>query len=196
MRNPLHSVLDDLLQPGLQLLVCGTAASERSATLGHYYAGPGNKFWRTLAVVGLTPRQLAPSEYRLLASVGIGLTDIAKTQSGADAEIRFAQKHRHELAAKVMAYQPRYLCFNGKRAAKEFFGRKDVSFGFEPDLLGITQVFVAPSTSGAANGAWDISLWRQLANRVLGDTAAAAPRAGTRGRDRWPLSPHPGAAAE
>jgi double-stranded uracil-DNA glycosylase len=179
---PLHDVLDDLLKPGLRLLICGTAASERSAMLGHYYAGPGNKFWRTLAEVSLTPRQLAPSEYRLLASVGIGLTDIAKSQSGADAEIRFADRHGHDLAAKVMAYQPRYLCFNGKRAAKEFFGRKEVSFGFQPDLLGITQVFVAPSTSGAANGVWDISLWRQLADRVLSDQAAAESGAGTSAR--------------
>jgi TDG/mug DNA glycosylase family protein len=172
---PLRNVLDDLLKPGLQLLVCGTAASERSAILGHYYAGPGNKFWRTLAEVGLTPRQLAPSEYRLLAGFGIGLTDIAKSQSGADADITFAKAHGHDLTAKVMTYQPRYLCFNGKRAAKECLGRKDVPFGFRPELLGITQVFVAPSTSGAASGTWDISLWQQLANRILGERAATHP---------------------
>ncbi len=48
-------MLEDLLAPGLALVVCGSAAGRRSAQLGHYYAGPGNKFWRTLARVGLTP---------------------------------------------------------------------------------------------------------------------------------------------
>jgi G:T/U-mismatch repair DNA glycosylase len=42
------TLLDDLLRIGLRLVICGTAAGERSAKLGAYYAGPGNKFWRTL----------------------------------------------------------------------------------------------------------------------------------------------------
>jgi hypothetical protein len=42
-------VLPDLLAPGLRLVVCGSAAGVRSAQLGQYYAGRGNKLWRTLA---------------------------------------------------------------------------------------------------------------------------------------------------
>jgi hypothetical protein len=76
-------LLDDLLPPGLRLVICGTAAGERSAKLGAYYAGRGNKFWRTLHEVGLTPdRTLIPSEFRELLSYGIGLTDLAKGVSG------------------------------------------------------------------------------------------------------------------
>jgi TDG/mug DNA glycosylase family protein len=59
-------LLDDLLRPGLRIVICGTAAGERSAKLGAYYAGPGNKFWRTLHKVGLTPRALIPAEFREL----------------------------------------------------------------------------------------------------------------------------------
>ena len=44
----------------LKLVVCGTAAGDRSAQLGQYYAGPGNKFWRTLASLGL----VAPAHSR------------------------------------------------------------------------------------------------------------------------------------
>src|SRR5450759_5547228 len=57
---------DDVLREGLKLVVCGTAAVSRSAQLKHYYTGPGNKFWRTLSELGLTPRQLAPREASLL----------------------------------------------------------------------------------------------------------------------------------
>jgi TDG/mug DNA glycosylase family protein len=76
---------DDLLRPGLRLVICGTAAGETSAKLGAYYARPGNKFWRVLHEVGLTPdRALFPSEFRELLTYGIGLTDLAKGVSGMD----------------------------------------------------------------------------------------------------------------
>jgi TDG/mug DNA glycosylase family protein len=67
-------MLDDLLQPNLLVVFCGTAAGSRSATLKEYYAGRGNRFWEVLATTKLTPRQLAPSEYGLLPTYGIGLT--------------------------------------------------------------------------------------------------------------------------
>jgi TDG/mug DNA glycosylase family protein len=161
-------MLDDLLRRGLKLVICGTAAGHRSASVKQYYAGPGNKFWRTLAESGLTPRQLTPSEYRLLATYGIGLTDFAKSQSGGDHQIRLVESQRRDLRAKIEAYQPRYFCFNGKRAAREFFGRKQVSFGLQPEVVGDTRLFVAPSTSGAANKTWDPAPWRELAKRVRG----------------------------
>jgi TDG/mug DNA glycosylase family protein len=165
-------MLDDLFMDGLRLVVCGTAAGRASALVGRYYAGPGNKFWRTLAEVGLTPRRLEPSEYGLLPNYGIGLTDLVKAQFGGDHEITFALRSRAILHAKIERHQPRVFCFNGKRAAKEFYGVDEVSFGIQPALIGRTRVFVAPSTSGAANGSWDHEAWRQLAGQVLGDQTA------------------------
>ena len=67
MRDP---ILPDLLQPGLDLVFCGTAAGRRSAEEGAYYAHPGNLFWRTLHAVALTPRLFAPAEYPLLPALG------------------------------------------------------------------------------------------------------------------------------
>jgi TDG/mug DNA glycosylase family protein len=90
--------------------------------------------WAVLAATGLTPRRLAPSEYLLLPSFGIGLTDLVKSQSGSDAGIRFGLE-RARLRAKVLEYQPRLLC--------------------------------APSTSGAARGAWDEIVWQDRAERVI-----------------------------
>jgi double-stranded uracil-DNA glycosylase len=77
--------LCDLLRPGLAVVFCGTAAGEVSAARGAYYAGPGNRFWRTLFETGLTPRQLKPEEFT--PAYGIGLTDVAKSVSGSDASI-------------------------------------------------------------------------------------------------------------
>jgi TDG/mug DNA glycosylase family protein len=159
-------MLRDLLAENLALVVCGSAAGRRSAQLKQYYAGPGNKFWRTLARTGLTPRQLAPSEYPLLLSFGIGLTDLVKEQSGADTEIDFARAGARELERKIAHLRPAMLCFNGKRAASEYLGRRKPAFGLQPERIADTAIFVAPSTSGAANAAWDPALWDELAERV------------------------------
>ena len=164
-------MLKDLLTQDLLLVVCGSAAGRRSAELKQYYAGPGNKFWRTLAQVGLTPRELSPSEYELLLTFGIGLTDVVKGQSGSDRELDFSGVHREELRNKILEYRPRYLCFNGKRAAQEFFGRRQVRYGIQPESIAATGLFIAPSTSGAANASWDLSVWQQLADLVLARSA-------------------------
>jgi TDG/mug DNA glycosylase family protein len=159
-------MLDDLLAPDLRLVVCGSAAGRRSAQLRQYYAGPGNKFWATLAAVGLTPRRLAPAEWRSLLELGIGLTDLVKGQSGGDRELEFARADRAALRAKLVRFRPRILCFNGKRSAQEFFGRREIATGLQVESIGATRLFVAPSTSGAAAGAWDPAPWRALAERV------------------------------
>ena len=156
-------MLEDVLEPGLKLVVCGTAAGKRSAQVGAYYAGPGNKFWRTLAAVGLTPRQLAPAEYALLPTFGIGLTDVVKGQSGPDQNLRFSSAGPATLRSKIEQIPPRVLCFNGKRAASEYLRRDSLTYGWQHERIGSTRLFVAPSTSGAASGYWDIELWREMA---------------------------------
>ena len=159
-------MLDDLLREGLRLVVCGTAAGAKSASLKQYYAGPGNKFWRTLAELGLTPRQLAPGEAKLLLDFGIGLTDLVKGQSGADSTLDFKQAGPRALRDKVLAFQPAVLCFNGKKAAQVFFGTKAIAYGVQQERIGETTVWVAPSTSGAANGFWNPRCWQEVTNRV------------------------------
>jgi len=139
-----------------------------------YYAGPGNRFWPTLFHVGLTPRQLGASEYRLLLQFGIGLTDLVKDQVGGDAAIRFGGADRDRLRATILRYQPRYLGFNGKRAAQAFFGRRRVDYGGQKERIGATSLFVAPSTSTAAGAFWDLARWQELADVVRGRPGAGA----------------------
>ncbi len=159
-------MLEDLFAKNLDLVVCGTAAGRRSAMLQQYYAGQGNKFWRILFQVGLTPRELKPSEYRLLLSFGIGLTDIIKGQSGSDAEIGFRAAGPDVLHERILELTPRCFCFNGKKAAQEFFRRQDVSYGAQSDKVGDTVLFVAPSTSGSGSRWWNPDYWRELADFV------------------------------
>ena len=157
-------VLPDVLSQGLKVVFCGTAAGARSAQVGAYYAGPGNKFWKTLFTVGLTPRLLEPGEFRLLPQYGIGLTDIAKTYSGADSGLRRTHFDAKGLRLKLENAAPTVVAFNGKKAAQSFYAT-DVPFGQQREKLAVsTSVFVLPSTSGAANGFWNIRYWQALAS--------------------------------
>ncbi len=156
-------VLPDVLKRDLVLVFCGTAAGERSATVGEYYAGRGNKFWKVLHTVGITDVQLLPSEYTKLLDCGVGLTDLVKDQSGMDKDVRFAGARYHQFADRIKKYNPSYLCFNGKRSAQEYLGRK-VTYGPQQDKIGHTSLFVLPSTSGAAAGFWNEIYWREIAD--------------------------------
>lgn len=158
-------MLPDILAEQLQVLFCGMAASPKSAKLGAYYAGPGNKFWRTLYETGLTPRQLLPHEFREVIKYGIGLTDLAKGVSGIDAELSYEDFDKDGLRSRIEYFSPRIICFNGKKAAQIFL-EKRVDYGLQQDCIGETKVFVAPSTSGAASGFWDIRVWLKLAELV------------------------------
>ncbi len=160
-------MLPDLLTRHLDLVVCGTGVGNSSANVGAYYAGAGNRFWRTLADVGLTPEEIAPEHYERLLEYRIGLTDLVKENAGNDRDLHFRFVNVLMLRTKLMSFQPRYMCFNGKRAAQEFLGLTSIGYGVQPIRYGRTVLFVAPSTSAAANGAWDLSIWRDLAGRVL-----------------------------
>ena len=163
---PNLDVLPDLLAPNLSLVVCGTGVGKRSAQRQQYYAGPGNRFWKTLNDTRLTPRLLSPAEYRELLAFGIGLTDLVKHSSGGDRDLAFKRNDRLALERRILEFEPRILCFNGKRAAQEYFAVPRVEYGRQRHSIGATEVYVAPSTSRAANGAWDLDPWRLVARRV------------------------------
>ena len=160
-------IIPDLLQPGLKLVFCGSALGAASAQAKAYYAKPGNKFWPVLHAVGLTPRRFAPQDYAELLTLGIGLTDINKTQSGNDDVLSADHDDVAGLAAKIERYQPRILAFTAKRPAQVFlrasFGLKGPpAYGLQPQRIGRTHLFVLPSTSGSGVRYWDIAPWREL----------------------------------
>ena len=42
--------------------------------------------------------------------------------------------------------------------------QKKVSYGYQDKRAGDSKIFIAPSTSGAANGFWDLNIWKLLAS--------------------------------
>lgn len=160
------TVLPDVLGPGLRVVFCGTQAGRASALRGAYYAGPGNKFWKTLHATGLTSRRFAPEEFPSLPSHGIGLTDVAKATSGPDSALRSAHFDVESFMSKIRAHAPAVVAFNGKRAASAVLGLAGhaLHYGRQQGQIGGAAAYVLPSTSGAAAAFWSAEPWQQLAD--------------------------------
>lgn len=164
-------IVPDLLRDELKLVFCGTAPSRVSKEVRAYYAHPGNLFWKTLFDVGLTPRRLAPAEYPLLLEFGIGLTDLNKTEWGADSELTPQGFDVPAFLAKMRRYRPGVIAFTSKTAAGTFTGRKTMPYGMQAETLDGIPLFALPSPSGRARGYFDVAPWQALADRVLADRA-------------------------
>jgi TDG/mug DNA glycosylase family protein len=160
-------ILPDVLEACLPLVFCGTAAGTRSAQDRAYYSHPGNMFWRTLFATGLTPRQLAPAEFPLLPTFGIGLTDLSKFHYGNDNELPVDAFDVAVVREKIERFAPRVVAFTSKRAGSAVLG-KAITFGLQPTVIGSTQLFVLPSPSGQARASWDVRVWQALADLVRG----------------------------
>jgi len=160
--------LPDQLRPALRLVFVGTAASTRSASVGHYYAHPGNRFWRTLHEVGITSRRHEPSEFASLLELGIGFTDLSKSGAGMDHQIARQSFDVAGFKAKMQTWQPRTIAFTSKKAASLFYGKPTsaLSFGQQPSMDGFPVTFVLSSPSGAASGHWTLQPWRELAEWI------------------------------
>jgi double-stranded uracil-DNA glycosylase len=158
--------LPDLLQDNLKLVFVGTAAGQRSADVGHYYAHPGNRFWRTIHETGMTPRQYQPHEFPNLLDLGIGFTDMCKAGAGMD---HAALKFPIDVPAfreKMLRHRPKTIAFTSKKAASLFFGRptKALALGRQPIEHDFPVVFVLTSPSGAASSHWSVRPWQELAD--------------------------------
>lgn len=168
--------LPDLIAKDLDILFVGINPGLKSARLGHYYAGPGNLFWRCLHQSGLTPRLLAWAEDREVLQYGIGITDCVARPSRGAGDVRSDEftSAAPLLRAKIALYRPRIVCFNGMMGYRATIDPA-ASLGLQPEPLEGATVFVVPSTS-AANAnftreervAWFTRL-KELRDRLLNE---------------------------
>jgi double-stranded uracil-DNA glycosylase len=163
-----QQVLGDLLLPNLKVIFCGTQAGLKSAEEQRYYAGRGNKFWRILLKIGLIPDPFDPRDFKRLPEFGIGLTDLAQETFGPDSALRTHHFDVDGFRDKIIRSVPRFVAFNGKRAASVVLNVSGVSlrYGLQETPIGRSRVFVLPPTSGAANANWNECHWFELAHQI------------------------------
>ncbi len=161
-------LIDDVLTHHLKAVFCGTALGHESLRQRAYYAKAGNQFWPVLYRTGLTPRLLSPQEYPLMPSLGYGLTDLCKTASGNDDQLPANAFDAPALQHKILTYQPHILAFTSKNAASAFLQKPvgQIAYGLQKPMIGRTQLFVLPSTSGQARRWWREDIWYSFAQHV------------------------------
>ncbi len=151
MAAPTVPAVPDILAAGLRCVFCGINPGRRSSAAGHHFANPRNDFWRLLADSGLTPRQLDPSEQWTLLELDYGLTNAAYRTTKGSGDLRRAdfagsQARLERLAAEL---RPGWIAFVGKSSYQGAFGVPRCELGEQEWTLGVTRLFVLPSTSPA-----------------------------------------------
>jgi TDG/mug DNA glycosylase family protein len=140
----------DILAPDLRVLFCGINPSLYSAAVGHHFARPGNRFWKTLHAAGFTPRLLSPFEDRELLRSGYGLTNLVERATAGAADLRRAElrRGRERLAAKVRRYRPQVVAVLGIGAYRSAFDRPAAVPGRQAEHIGQAPLWVLPNPSG------------------------------------------------
>ena len=172
-------LLPDIVGRDPVIVFCGLAGAESTKSRDHYYASPGNSFWESVNLSGLTPRRLRPDEDHSIVDHGLGLTDLVGHW---DHESRRGWVEIDVLVAAVERWEPAFLAFTAKGTAAyaaKALGHRAPGLGPAPWGIGKSDVFVLPGTSGA-NQRKDydgrpnrLAWWRDLA-------ALAAPELGSR----------------
>ncbi len=145
--------LPDYLRRGMKLVLVGINPGERSARVGHYYAGRNNQFWPLMYASGVIPEPLTYQDDRRIIEFGIGLTDLVKRPTRGIEEIERQEwaEGRVLLAQKLEMHQPLVVAFNGKMAYEKFAGRT-CKLGLQKEKLYGASIFVLPSTSAQNAG--------------------------------------------
>jgi len=164
-----YKPVPDILDYGLKAVFIGFNPGLTSAKEGHYYAYPGNHFWKLLYESGILPEPLSAKKDRRVLEFGYGMVDIVKfpTRSAADITKEQYRRGRVRLMRALAQYRPKLACYNGKTIYAKLTGEKKVDYGLQPDSA-IEEVtdFVAMSSSPASAIPYSEKLkcYKELAN--------------------------------
>lgn len=161
------------------IVFCGMAGAESAKSRDHYYASPGNSFWESAHLSGLTSRRLRPEEDGLVVEQGLALTDLVGHW---DHDTLRGWVEIDLLVAQVEQWEPAFVAFTAKGTAgyaARALGHRAPGLGLASWGIGRSEVFVLPGTSGANHRKdYDgrptrLAWWQELA-------MVAAPELGAR----------------
>jgi TDG/mug DNA glycosylase family protein len=169
--------VDDLVGPGLRLLLVGINPGLWTAAVNAHFARPGNRFWPALYRAGIVDRLidasrgLMPGDADLLVARGVGITNIVNVATARADELTPEQLRdgAGRLEALVRTTAPRVVGVLGLTAYRQAFGRPRAVAGRQPEDLAGAELWVAPNPSGLNAHASLASLaadYRELAVRA------------------------------
>lgn len=150
VRAAYGQTLPDIIAPDLLVLFCGINPSLYSVAVGHHFARPGNRFWRSLHAAGFTDRCYSPQEDQTLLKLGYGLTNIVPHATARADELKPEEliEGQLQLMAKLHQYRPRVLAVLGVSAYRIAFNQPKAVVGEQPEQLHNTLIWVLPNPSG------------------------------------------------
>lgn len=146
----INKTVPDIIAADLQVLFCGINPSLYSAVVGHHFARPGNRFWKTLHAAGFTDRVFDPSDDRALLRLGYGITNLVDRATARADELapdEFVIGYQ-SLAAKVQRYRPRVLAVLGISAYRLAFQCPKATLGQQEAIFQGATLWVLPNPSG------------------------------------------------
>lgn len=141
--------IDDLVQPGLRLLLVGINPGRHSGATGFHFGNPQNLLWRALHHSGLTPRLLQPHETADLLDLGIGITNFVNRTTQGSNDLRAADYRAGavELRDKVRLLRPRAVAILTVSGYRTGFGLPKAQIGHQAESLEGSDLWVFPNPS-------------------------------------------------
>src|SRR5436190_6734470 len=155
--------LTDVLEPGLRLILVGINPGVMSATSGHHFAGPTNRFWGLLYESGIVPEPITHEDDVRLPQWRIGMTNlVARPTPGIDtlAPQEYLDGWKI-LEQKIDRFRPHIVAFVGVTMYRALWKvltsggpgspkpkAADVAPGFQHATVHGARIFVLPNPSG------------------------------------------------
>ena len=150
------AVVEDLVGPGLRLLVVGINPGLWTAAVGAHFARPGNRFWPAVHRAGITPTEvdasagLSASDREMVLRAGLGITNIVPVATARADELTPEQLRAGAVRLErfVGEHAPRVVAVLGVTAYRRAFGRPRAVLGRQPDGLAGAELHVLGNPSG------------------------------------------------
>jgi TDG/mug DNA glycosylase family protein len=151
-----HLRLTDTIQPGVRVILVGINPGVLSATSGHHFAGPTNRFWGLLYESGIVPEPVTHEDDVRLPQWNIGMTNlVARPTPGIDTlKPQEYLEGWKILEQKIDRFRPHIVAFVGVtmyRALAKILGHAkeiEIKPGFQPASVHGARIFVLPNPSG------------------------------------------------
>lgn len=150
--------LDDVVGREVRLLLVGINPGLRSAARNRHFAGPGNRFWPSLAAAGITPEPFGPDDQHRLPELGVGITNLVARETVRATEVTGDELRAGalRLAEQVASWRPRVVAVLGVTAYRRAFSRPQALVGRQPETIGGAALWLLANPSGL-NASWQVA---------------------------------------
>jgi TDG/mug DNA glycosylase family protein len=146
-------MLQDRIKPGVRILFVGINPGQRSAAIGHHFAGYSNRFWPLLYDSKLVSERIKAEDDGRLPEWGLGITNLVRRMTPGIDALRPDEylAGATALRRKIRRFKPAIVALVGVSLYRSLFDVRSgtrVSLGLQENTLEGARVFLLPNPSG------------------------------------------------